>query len=233
MPIPVGKCNLIMHTTLKGSILSIQAEKGYTVVTHSSSSKWHLQPSRAESKKCVALFVATTSTSSYGHMSRAQNRISWWRANSRAWGTWIVCSCSTSSGSFMAATLPVAPTRTRLSRKPAIIAHPRVKGQSSTMFWWGPIRIAANFWFWLRRNMDEERIEESLVLEGDCGDVSAGETSWLHGKAQMLDEVSKPTQFIQLWASGDKLQVNQLVELMTAEKSKLQEKILALEVWIL
>ncbi|CAI8008972.1 hypothetical protein GBAR_LOCUS6084 [Geodia barretti] len=57
----------------------------------------------------------------------------------------------------------------------------------------------------------EEEIEESLVLEAGGGDTSVGETSWLHGKSQMLDEV------------------NQLVELMTAEKSKLQEKIIALE----
>ena len=49
-------------------------------------------------------------------------------------------------------------------------------------------------WVTKRREMEEE-IEESLVLEAGGGDTSVGETSWLHGKSQMLDEVktAQPT----------------------------------------
>ena len=78
--------------------------------------------------------------------------------------------------------------------------------------------------------MDEEGIEESLVLEEEEGgkDVSVGEASWLHGKAQMLDEVFLPLLILSCVLC--EFQVNQLVELMTVEKSKLQENILALQV---
>ncbi|CAI8008974.1 hypothetical protein GBAR_LOCUS6084 [Geodia barretti] len=71
----------------------------------------------------------------------------------------------------------------------------------------------------------EEEIEESLVLEAGGGDTSVGETSWLHGKSQMLDESEvdgchKQTEQLRLSSERKEEHVSRL----QLEQSALKEK---------